>query len=166
MGTFTVTFHGATSFGDGRPKRDVHPSITYLGMAREFHRGAHVIATNDPTCGVAMALLTAQGCENALKAWLARSGKRKELWSKKVGHQLEVLWNMAVAEELVLPANSPPWFGRLAKLHGGDFDVRYSENKMLIVTPDPANTCAGLVGIIEQVTRQLNQLRPSPLHSE
>jgi hypothetical protein len=161
MATFTVTAHSSGTWGTDTNPVVPRPSETYLGMSKEFLRGAQVLNSSDSTCAVSIGLLVAQGLENALKAWLCRDGKRRDVRSFDVGHDLSVLWDLAAKEGLTLPEPKPSWLLVLARNHARPFHDRYSEDSPIVVNPNSEQSCSGLETLIALVCQQLNQVKSS-----
>ena len=131
------------------------PPHTYLGVARLLLEGVRPLATNAPPCTVALAFLSAQVAECALKASLSRTGDDKRLKSPDLRHNLSALWHLAAAEGLRVPAEPPAWLERLGHLHNSPYHLRYSTGVHGIVLPGVEPMCTELESLVTQVQSQV-----------
>ena len=131
------------------------PPHTYLGMAREFLRGAQVLAPLVPGSAVSLAFLCAQTTECCLKAFLSRNGDDKRLMNPNLRHDLVALWNLAVSEGLAVQFAAPSWVVELGHLHSAPYYLRYSTGVHGLVTPSAQPMVDELAAVVAQVSTQL-----------
>jgi hypothetical protein len=131
------------------------PPHTYLGMARLFLQGVRPLATTVPPCTVALAFLSTQVAECALKASLSRTGDDKRLKSHDLRHNLAALWRLATTEGLSVSADPPAWLERLSHLHDSPYHLRYSTGVHGLVLPGPEPMCTELESLVSHVQHQV-----------
>lgn len=130
-------------------------SQSYLAMARSHIEGVNVMAAANPTPSVSLALVAGFVAENALKAYLYRSGDDKRLKNPAVWHDLMKLRGLARNEGLPILEQPPPWFVNLGRLHNRPFDARYATGKHVITTPASEPMATELATLVELVAKNL-----------
>jgi len=127
----------------------------YLVVARDLFKGVEALSTANRIPPRACALIAAHTLECTLKAYLWHRGKRNEL--KKIGHNIQELWNLAYREQtLGIPEQPPDWVRILGDGHGPNFYFRYQngENRTIVhggQTPALVPMTDELRSLLEQV---------------
>jgi hypothetical protein len=138
------------------------PPHTYLGMARHFLIGAQALGKSDSATAIALAFVSAQATECALKAFLSRTGDDSRLRHRSVRHDLAALWGMAVEEGLAVSPVPPDWLQRLAHLHAAPYYIRYSTGIHGMTTPGAQPMLEELARLLAQVAKQVQVASPEP----
>jgi hypothetical protein len=134
------------------------PPHTYFGMAQSFLVGSQALGTEGPRTAVALAFLSAQTAECALKAFLSRSGDQgrlKDLTRKPLRHNLVALWSLACSEGLQAPATPPNWLVTLGRLHDEPYYLRYATGVHGLVTPAPEPMLSDLTALVDAIRGHL-----------
>ncbi len=112
------------SFGISKPTQ----VDAYMIVARDLLQAIEALSTLKKISQRSCALLAAHALECTLKAFLWHKGKKKEIRSRKVQHDLVALWDMAYKEkDLSIPKVPPDWCMVLSSGHGPNFYFRYQE---------------------------------------
>jgi len=99
----------------------------YMIVARDLLQGVEALSVLPNVSPRCCALLAAHALECALKAFLWHKGKKTEIRTRDVQHDLIALWNMAYEEGLNIPEIPPDWVATLSEGHGPNFYFRYQE---------------------------------------
>ena len=103
---------------------------SYIVVARDLFQGVEALSTQQSISPRACALIAAHTLECTLKAFLWHKGKKAEIRTIKVRHDIAALWDLAYKERtLNLPDVMPDWVEILASGHGPNFYFRYQEGK-------------------------------------
>ncbi len=108
--------------------------------------------------GTPLALVAAHGLESVLKAYLSRNGDDSRLMERKVRHDLEKLWQLAVAEGLPVGV-VPDWAANLSQIHKHPYYLRYSAGIHGIITPAPQPMATELREILSKVRQCIADYR-------
>jgi hypothetical protein len=136
------------------PNQSTAPSVSlsYLSSAHWMMNGAIHLASGPTDCAIACASLAAQALECTLKAYISHSGVgERVLRDNKVRHNLEVLWERAVQNQLRIETRAPSWCTLLNTAHNSPYFFRYPMGLNGMVTPVPAAMVAGLRDVVEAV---------------
>jgi hypothetical protein len=126
-----------------------------MERATAFFAGATILAEHEAPPLFALALLSAQALECALKAYLARAGKsRDELTAYKLRHDLLALWSEAQGSGLPLPPPNPLWVPVLGSIHAAPYELRYSGRSNVLAVPAAEPMTSELGALLEMVRQQ------------
>jgi hypothetical protein len=131
------------------------PPQTYFGVAQSMMPGVRTLATASPFSSLALCLVAAHVLECLLKAYLSRSGSDAALKDPKVRHNLNALWELAVAQGLAVPKSPPSWVADLSGLHDSPYYLRYSPGVNGIVAPGAEPMTSELLALAEIVKRKI-----------
>lgn len=102
----------------------------YMIVARDLLQGVEALSTSQSISSRSCALLAAHVLECALKGFLWYRGKKTEIRTREVQHDLLGLWNMAYKEKTLGITEAPPdWVKILGSGHGPHFYFRYQEGE-------------------------------------
>jgi hypothetical protein len=128
----------------------------YMERATAFFAGAAILAEREAPSIFALALLSAQALECALKAYLARVGKsRRELTAHDLRHDLIALWLEAQSRGLPLPPPNPLWVPVLGFIHAAPYELRYSGRGNVLAIPAAQPMTSELGALLEMVRQQI-----------
>ena len=128
----------------------------YMIVALDLLQGVGALSTLPNVSSRNCALIAAQALECVLKAFLWHKGKKREIRTFDVQHNLVVLWNMAYEDGLSIPQVPPDWVTTLSSGHGPNFYYRYQlgEGKTVVhggSTPALIPMAVELKNLIEMV---------------
>jgi len=137
---------------------------TYLGHSEHLAQAA--LSLDVPKFGLARSLLLGQSVELSLKAWIL--AKRlstgidvKEAVSRvriQFGHDLNELWNAAIADGLAFDATPPSWFEFLAVAHDRPYHLRYPTSFTAFRVLDD-DSCNLVIAFCERVAALLHRTK-------
>ncbi len=131
------------------------PPHTYLGMARSHMSGVTLLASGVPGTSLSLTLVAGFVAENALKAYLSRTGNDAKVRKLGVRHDLVKLWSLAYGDGLPISAKPPDWLEHLGKLHGPPYIGRYSTGVHGMVTPAAQPMTMELEALVDLVAKNL-----------
>ena len=132
------------------------PPYTYLDVAENMIGGVRVLANAAPLSELTLALAAAHTLECALKAYLSKSGDDERLKVQNVRHNLCLLWEMCVEEDLAaISPTVPTWVTQLSEIHDSPYYLRYSTGIHAITTPEPEPMTAELEALLQTVRGQI-----------
>lgn len=127
----------------------------YLAAAVAMYQGAEVITEKTGECPFAATHLCGHAAEAALKSALSKAGiPEKQLSTKAIGHQIDELWDQAVAVGLPITQPAPDWVGQLSRVHGPpDYVVRYPTKVHAVVLPNQDAMVEGVRNLLTAVEK-------------